>query len=84
MDTAGVPEPHQPGQPRPRRADERTISATCQHHGRCTLRVTRRAEGGIVLDPHAGFSCVITLHEAGGAGLRDALVEWLGWKGTSR
>ncbi len=75
MDTPGVP-----GQPR--RAADRTISATCQHHGRCTLRVTRRADGGIVLDPHAGFSCVITLREMGGAELRDALAEWLGRKGT--
>jgi hypothetical protein len=37
---------------------------------------------GIVLDPHSGASCVLTLHEVGGAELRDALVEWLGSKGT--
>ena len=79
-DTPGVPRQHQPGQLR--RASERTIPATCQDHGRCTLRVTCTADGGIVLNPHAGFSCVLTLGEAGGAGLRDALAGWLGREGT--
>lgn len=66
---------------RPRRAGERAIPATCQYHGRCTLRVTWRA-GGIVLDPHARGSCVITLDEAGTAAMRTVLVEWRGREGT--
>jgi hypothetical protein len=81
MGTPGGPGQHQPGQ-QPRRAVDRTISVTCQDHGRCNLRVTRRPDGGIVLDPHSGASCVLTLQEVGGAELRDALVEWLGSKGT--
>ncbi len=82
-DTPGVPGQHQGGQPRPGRASERTIPATCQYHGRCNLRVTRRADGGIVLDPHVQCgSCVITLHVGGGAALRDLLIEWQGWEGT--
>ncbi len=79
-DTPGTPEQHQPG-----RAVGRTIPATCQLHGArgfCNLRVTRRVNGGLVLDPHVGGSCVLTLDEVGGAALRDALVEWLGWKGS--
>ena len=79
-DTPGVPEQHQPGQPQPRRTIDRTISATCQIHGAkgfCSLRVTR-AGGGIVLDPHVGGACVITLDEAVVAALRDLLIEWQG------
>lgn len=77
-------EQHQSGQSRPGRAVDRMISATCEIHGArgfCNLRVMRRADGGIVLDPHVSGSCVIALDGIGGAELRDALVEWLGWKG---
>lgn len=65
--------PDVPG--RPGRAAERAIPAMCQDHGRCTLRMTRHASG-IVLDPHARGSCMITLDEAGTAAMRTALVEW--------
>ncbi len=78
--TPGVPGQHQP---RPRRADNRTISATCQLHGStgfCNLRVTKAGDG-IVLDPHVGGACVLTLDEAGTAALRDLLIEWRGWEG---
>ena len=82
-DTPGVPEQHQPGQPRPGRALDRTITATCQVHGAkgfCNLRVTKAGDG-IVLNPHVAGSCVITLDEAGVAALRDLLIEWHGGKG---
>lgn len=79
-DTPGVPD-----QPRPCRAVDRTISATCQIHGArgfCSLRVTRRADGGIVLDPHVGGACVLTLDEVASAELRNQLIEWQEQEGT--
>jgi hypothetical protein len=86
MDTPGVPEQHQPGQSAPRRAVGRTISATCQTHGAargfCNLRVTKAADGGIVLDPHVAGYCVVTLDEAGAGALRNVLIEWMGWEGS--
>ena len=80
-DTPGVPEQHQPSRPRPHRTVDRTISTTCQIHGArgfCNLRVTRRADGGIVLDPHVGGACVLTLDELASAELRNLLIEWQG------
>ena len=83
MDAPGVPEQHQPGQPRPRRTIDRTISATCEIHGAkgfCNLRVTKAGDG-IVLNPHVAGSCVITLDAAGVVALRELLIEWQGWQG---
>jgi hypothetical protein len=73
-------------QPAPHRAVGRTISATCQTHsetrGFCNLRVTKAADGGIVLDPHVAGYCVVTLDEAGAGALRTVLIEWMGWEGS--
>ena len=80
MDTPGMPEQHQPGQPRPHRTIDRTISATCQTHGAkgfCNLRVTKTGNG-LVLNPHVADACVITLDEAGTTTLRNLLIEWQG------
>jgi hypothetical protein len=86
MDTPGVPEQHQPGQPAPHRAVGRTISVTYQTHGEargfCNLRVTKAADGGIVLDPHVAGYCLVTLDEAGAGALRNVLTEWMGWEGS--
>ena len=86
MDTPGVPEQHQSGQPAPHRAADRTISASYQTHGEargfCNLRVTKAADGGIVLDPHVAGYCVVTLDEAGAGALRNVLTEWMGWEGS--
>jgi hypothetical protein len=85
-DTPGVPEQHQSGQPAPRRAVDRTISATCQTHGEarsfCNLQVTKAADGGVVLDPQVAGYCVVTLDEAEAGVLRDVLTEWMGWEGS--
>ncbi len=70
----------------PRRAVGRTISATCQTHGEargfCNLRVTKTADGGVVLDPHVAGYCVVKLDEAGAGALRNVLIEWMGWEGS--
>jgi hypothetical protein len=51
------------GQPAPRHAADRTISASYQTHGEARgfrhLRVTKAADGGIVLDPRVADYCVM-------------------------
>lgn len=79
-DTPGVPEQHQPGRSRLRRAIDQTIPSTCQTHGAegfCNLRVTK-TDDGIVLNPHVSGACVITLDETGTTTLRELLIEWKG------
>ena len=75
-----VPVTDTPEQYRLGRAVDRTISATCQLHGArgfCNLRVTKVGDG-IMLDPHVGGSCVLTLNGAETAALRNVLIEWRG------
>jgi hypothetical protein len=57
------------------------IPATCMTHGGCrgfTNVVLTKADGKIVLDPHATGGCVIEFDETQATAVRDQFSEWLG------